>query len=163
MKTKIRIQKGNTSGFGVQYNNLVIDILTPRFKGSRYLEPIGQIMFQSNITAPEDWYGMRFTISTDNVQYIKQMAKIAQHIKDLRSGYDAKPDEIIKLIGGEEHIFFDSEFISKLDDGKVIYKVIKDGGVFEKIVAKDKAEAEKLLAKRNIAGALLSFHKKIEL
>ena len=163
MKTKIRIQTGNTSGFGVQYNNLVIDILTPRFKGSRYLEPIGQVTFQSNVTAPDDWYGMRFTLSTDNVQYIKQMAKIAQHIKDHRSDYNAKPKEIIELIGGEEHIFFDSEFISKLDNGKEIYKVIKDGGVFEKIVAKDRAEAEKLLAKRNIAGALLSFHKKIEL
>jgi len=158
MKTKIRIQTGVSSALGANYLHYVIDILVERFKGSRYLEPAGQITFQANHNDPNNWYGIHYSCDTDKSRYIEKMASIAKFISTNKSGYDAQPDEIIKLIGGQEHIFFDGEFIPKSDNGKKIFRVIKQGSLYEKITAVDETQAKKLLSKKKIEGATLKFH-----
>jgi hypothetical protein len=155
MKTKVRTQVSNDG----TYNLMHIQILTPRYSGARYLEPMGQITFQSNKDLV--WYGMKFVIETDNVEYIKKMLAIAQYIKQNRSGFDAQPDEIKLLIGAEEHIIFDSEFIPVSDKGLNIYRVVRAGSLYDKITAPNEIVAQKKLDKMKI-DAKLEFHKKIE-
>lgn len=164
MKTKIRIYESQTQhGFNHKgYKHMSIQILTERYKGARYLEPIGEITFQLTVDEPENlWYGMRFYINTDNVEYIKKMAKLADFIKKNRSGYSAQPDEIKQLIGAEEHVYFDSEFIPVSDKGKKIFKVIREGSLYDKITAPNEIIAKKILDNKNILGAELKFDKEI--
>jgi len=80
-----------------------------------------------------------------------------------RSGYDAQPAEIISLIGGEEYVFFDGEYIAKKDNGKHIYNVVKPNSLIERIIAVNEKEGEKLLAKMKITGATLKFNKTINI
>lgn len=155
MKTKIHIQTASSNAFGVNYNHMTIDVLTERFKGSRYLEPIGHISFQSNKDTPNDWYGIKFNVMTEKPEYIDKMAKIAKVIMSNRSGYNAQPDEIIELIGGQEYIFFDQEFIAKKDNGKKIFNVFRQGNLYERIVAASESQAKKLLDKKKIEGVTL--------
>jgi len=163
MKTKIRIQTSSSNAFGVNYNHMTIDVLTERHKGSRYLEPMGQITFQSNRDKPNDWYAINFVTNTSKPEYIMQIGKLAKHIMSNRSGYDAQPAEIISLIGGEEYVFFDGEYIAKKDNGKHIYNVVKPNSLIERIIAVNEKEGEKLLAKMKITGATLKFNKTINI
>ncbi len=160
MKTKIRITESGTQN---GYKHLVIDILEPRYKGARYLEPIGHISFQMTVgDEKQEWYGMKFIIETDNEDYIEKMAKLAKFIKKNRTGYNSQPDEIKLIIGAEEHIYLDSEFIPVSDKGKNIYKVIRDGSLYDKITATNEIIAQKILDKQKIRGAELKFHKVIQ-
>jgi len=161
MKTKIRTQESQTQN---GFKHLHIQILTERYKGSRYLEPIGEITFQMTVGDPQGyhWYGMNFVINTDNVEYIKKMAKLAEFIKKNRSGHNAQPDEIKQLIGAEEHILFDQEFIPISDKGKSIFRVIREGSLYDKITAPNEIIAQKILDKKNIAGTELKFHMVID-
>ena len=159
MKTKIRIQESNSNNH--VYKHMHIQILTQRYTGSRYLEPMGAITFQMTIAESDIWYGMHFVIDTDNAEYIKKMAKLAIFIKKNRSGWSAQPEEIIHLIGGVKHIIFDSEFIPVSDKGKSIYKVILKGNLYDKITAPNEIIAQKILDKKNIGLAELQFDKVI--
>ena len=160
MKTKIRIQEsvGQTGSYG----HMAIQILTERYKGARYLEPMGEITFQKNINSfDKHWYAMNFVINTSNYAHIKGMAKLAKFILNNRSGYNAQPDEIIKLIGGVEHVVFDSEFIPVSDKGKNIYRVFREGNLYDKITAPNIIIAEGIMNKLKIVGAELQFDKVI--
>lgn len=160
MKTKIRTQESNNSDG--KYGHMTIQILAPRYTGARYLEPMGEITFQRNLyETDKSWYAMNFVINTSNYNHIKGMAKIAKIILNHRSGYRAQPDEIIKLIGGVEHIHFDGEFIPVSDKGKNIYKVIREGSLYDKITAKNVVIAEGIMDKMKIVGAKLEFDKVI--
>lgn len=171
MKTKIRIQKAITNAFGCHYNTMAIDILEERYNGSKlqrdkmlsYLEPIGFISFQSNRDTPNDWYGMNFNVNTNNANHLMTMAKLAKFIVKNRKGYNDSPDEIIKLIGGEEYALFDSQFISKKDNGKSLFGIIKDNSLYARLIAADMKEAEKLLAKMKLGEAQLKFYTLIQI
>lgn len=157
MKTKIR-----TTEYKDKYGHMHIQILTPRYTGARYLEPIGEITFQKNLFEQEArWYGIHFVINTDRAEYIQKMANLAKFIKKNRSGHNAQPEEIIQLIGGVEHIHFDSEFIPVSDKGKSIYKVIREGSLYDKITAPNIIVAEGIMDKLKIVGARLEFDKVI--
>lgn len=162
MKTKVRTQTYK-NGNG-HYEHMTIQILTPRYKGARYLEPMGEITFQKTIGDPEGfrWYGMNFSVQTDKVEYMKKMTALAEYIQKNKSGYDAQPEEILQLIGAEEHVFFDSEFIPVSDKGKKLFKVIKTGNLYDKITAVNEIVAQKILDKKKIAGAVLEFDKVID-
>lgn len=161
MKTKFRIQTTEGNAFGAKYKHMYIQILTERYKGCRYLQPMGEITFQANAEESDNWYAMNFKLETDNVEYLDKMAKLAKFIKNNRSGYNAQPSEIIQLIGGEEHIYFDGEFVSVLDKGKNIYKVIREGNLYDRITAPNEIIAQKILDKKNIDGAKIMFDKEI--
>lgn len=160
MKTKIRIQEYKSQNG--TYGHMSIQVLGPRYKDSKYLEPMGQITFQRNLNEPDNkWYGMRFIIETDNVDYIKKMAAIAEHIKKNRSDWSAQPEEIKHLIGAEEYVLFDSEFIPVSDKGKSLFRVIYNGSLYSKIVAANEVVAQKIMSKMNLLGAEVKFDKQI--
>jgi hypothetical protein len=161
MKTKIRIQHTEGNALGAKYKHMYIQILAERYKGARYLQPMGEITFQANTDEPDRWYGMTFKLETDNDEYIERMAKIAKFIKKNRSDYNAQPSEILLLIGAQEHIHFDGEFIPVSDKGKNIYRVIQSGHLYDKITAPNEIIAQKILDKKKIVGAELKFDKQI--
>jgi hypothetical protein len=156
MKTKIRTQEYSQGAYG----HMSIQVLTPRYGGSKYLEPMGQITFQKN-AGESNWYGMRFVIETDNASYIKKMAALAEYIKKNRSDWSAQPEEIKHLIGAEEHVLFDSEFIPVSDKGKSLFQVILNGSLYSKIVAANEITAQKIMSKMKLAGAEVKFDKQI--
>jgi hypothetical protein len=155
MKTKIRVQEFSKAPYG----HMSIQILAPRYRDSVFLEPIGQITFQRNINE-SNWYGMRFVIETDKVAPIKKMAVLAAFIKK-NSEWSAQPKEIMHLIGAEEHVIFESEFIPVSDKGKNLYNVILNGGLYSRIVAANEIIAQKALAKLKLNGATVVFNKEI--
>jgi hypothetical protein len=159
MKTKIRTQEYEKGAYG----HMTIHILTQRYKDSRILESMGHITFQRNLNEPEvKWYGMRFIIETEKSEYIKKMAKIAEHIAKNKSDWSAQPTEIKHLIGAEEHAFFDSEYIPVSDNGKSLFQVILNGSLYSKIVAANEITAKKIMDKMNMFGAELKFDKQIK-
>ena len=163
MKTKIRIQESESTILGAKYKHMYIQILTQRYKSAMaHFEQVGAITFQANSDEPNFWYGMRFLLDTDNANHVKQMAKISQLIKEKRSGWNAQPKEIIEIIGGEEHVLFDTEFISVLDKGKSLFYIMREDKLYEKIVAKDEAQAKRILAKKDIPDSTVQFNKVIQ-
>ena len=161
MKTKIRIQESTNKN--EVYKHMCIQILTERYKGARYLEPIGEITFQMNVVDKDNylWYAMNFVVNTDYAKYIQKMANLAKFIKKNRSGFNAQPEEIIQLIGGVKHVYFDSEFVPASDEGKNIYRVIREGSLYDKITAPNIIVAEGIMDKMKITGATLEFDKVI--
>ena len=159
MKTPVR-KRVNKSQAG-QYNLMYIEILHPRYGGDKYLEPIGMITFQQNIGEGK-WYAMNFEIRTDNINKLEKFYRLAKFIaKNTLS--DSQPDEVLKLIGADEHVFYESDFVSKSKDGQNIYKVIVQGGHYSDIIAPDEKKAQKILDKLNIANSTLEFNKVVVL
>lgn len=162
MKTKLRIQESSTNALGAKFGIMSIQILTERYRGARYLEPMGEITFQKTLGESGGWYAMHFVVNTDNAGYIDKIAKLAKFIKQNRSSHSAQPDEIIQLIGGQEHVYFDGEFVPVSDKGKSLFKVILTGNLYDRITAPNEIIAQKILDKKNIAGATLQFDKVIQ-
>lgn len=162
MKTKIRIQQSESTAIGAKYKLMYIQILQKKYKDSNTMESVGAITFQANMGEPVQWYGMRFVFDTDSVAHIKTMAKIAQLIKDKRSDWNAQPDEIIKLIGGQEYVLFHSEFIPVTDKGKKLFDITQNGRLYKRIVAKDEAHAKRILKGQKIPNAVLGFSSEIQ-
>jgi hypothetical protein len=156
MKTSVRttVRKSQTEN----YNRMSIEILSPRFFG--YLEPIGVITFQQTV-GEDSWYGMRFEISTSDAKHIQQMAKLANFIK--KKVWDATPDKVLELIGADEHVVYESDFVSLSKNGQNLYRVIAQGGHYKDIIAPDDKTADKILKKLNISNSTLEFVKVVEL
>lgn len=149
MKTPVRIQHSNAQGM---YYIMHIDILSPRYGGHDHLEPIGTITFQQTI-GENDWYGMSFEVSTDSVEKLKKFTKVAAFIAK-NTDYKTQPEEVLKLIGADEHKVFDHDFVSKSKIGQRHYKVMVNGNQhYKNIIAKDDQDANKQLKKLNIANS----------
>lgn len=163
MKTKIRTQVSESNSFGAKYRHMHIQVLTGRYGGgSDYLEVMGAITFQANLSEPDHWYGMRFVVETDRPSYIQKFGKLAAFIMKQRGDYTDQPDQIKKIIGAEEHVHYDSiGFIPVSANGMNLYDVITKGGIYCQIFAETEAKAIKKVAKKNIAGASLEFDKVI--
>lgn len=159
MKTPVRttVIKSQTR----EYNLMHIEILSPRYGGDKYLEPIGMITFQQ--TAGEDsWYGRGFEIRTDNINKLKKFTKLASFVAK-NSHSDSTPSEILELIGADQHVFYESDFVSKSKNGQNLYRVIAQGGHYTDIIAPDEKDAQKQLDKLNIANSTLEFRQKVVL
>jgi hypothetical protein len=159
MKTPVR-KTVNKSQAG-PYNLMHIEILSPRYGGDRYLESIGMITFQQTI-GEDKWYGMNFEVRTDNINKLKKFTKLAGFVAK-NTSYDSQPDELLNLIGADEHVFYESDFFSKSKDGQSLYRVIAQGGHYTDIIAPDDKTAQKQLDKLNIAGSTLEFRQKVVL
>lgn len=159
MRTPVRVTEHKSDNRA--YNFMYIEILSPRYGGDRNLESIGMITFQQ--TAGENfWYGRNFEVRTDNVNKLKKFTKLASFIAK-NSSYDSKPSEILKLIGADEHVFYENDFLSKSKNGQNLYKVIVNGGHYTDIVASSEKLAQKQLDKLNIANSTLEFVKVVAL
>lgn len=159
MKTPVRttINKSHTG----EYNLMYIEILSPRYGGNNHLEPIGMITFQQTV-GEDKWYGMNFEVRTDKVSNLKKFTRLASFIEK-NTDYKSQPDEIKKLIGADEHVFYESDFVSKSKNGHSLYKVIANGGHYSNIIAQSEKRANGILAKLNIAGSTIEFIKVVEL
>lgn len=104
---------------------------------------------------------MRFEISTSDAKHIQQMAKLANFIK--KKVWDATPDKVLELIGADEHVVYESDFVSLSKNGQNLYRVIAQGGHYKGIIAPDDKTAENILKKLNIAGSTLEFSKVVVL
>jgi mRNA-degrading endonuclease HigB of HigAB toxin-antitoxin module len=163
MKTKIRTQVSNGSGPIANYKHMYIQVLIGRYGGdSDYLEVMGTITFQANIDEPDNWYGMTFKVETDRPAYIQKFGKLAAFVMKQRKDYTDQPDDIKRIIGAEEHFYYDSiGFIPESAQGLNLYKVIAQGGTYCKVFADTETKAMKKVAKKNIAGASIEFDKVI--
>lgn len=149
MKTPVRIQHSNAQGM---YYIMHIDILSPRYGGDDHLEPIGTIRFQRNV-GDENWYGMSFEVSTDSVEKLNKLTKVAAFIAK-NTDYKTQPEEVLKLIGADEHRVIDHEFVSKSKIGQRKYKVMVNGNQhYKNIIAKDDQDAYKQLKRLDIANS----------
>jgi hypothetical protein len=129
-----------------------IDILSPRYGGNDYFEPIGTITFQQTV-GEDKWYGMTFNISTDNVAKLKKFTKLAEFIGK-NTSHDSLPAEVLKLIGADEHTLFEGDFVSKSKIGQRKYKVMIGGSQhYKNIIARSDEDANKQLKKLNIANS----------
>jgi acetoin utilization deacetylase AcuC-like enzyme len=129
-----------------------IEILFPRYGGNEYFEPIGTITFQQTI-GEDKWYGMTFNISTDNVTKLKKFTKVAEFIGK-NTNHDSQPDEVLKLIGADEHTLFEGDFVSKSKIGQRKYKVmVNDNEHYKNIIARSDEDAEKQLKRLEIANS----------
>lgn len=148
----------NTSG---KYNMMTIEILHSRYGGKNHLEPLGTVTFQQNI-GENKWYGMNFEIWTDNANKMKKFTKMVEFIGK-NTHYDTQPDELKKLIGADEHVYFESDFVSLSKNGQRLYKVLAEGGHYSSIIAPDDKAANKELKKLNIANSRVEFYKEVKL
>jgi hypothetical protein len=157
MKTPVRKTVHNSTAG--PYNLMYIEILVPRYEGTNYLEPAGVITFQQNI-GEDSWYGLTFKVETDSVKHMDKMTKLAKLIKKSFS-YDVQPKQILDLIGADEHVHYQSDFISTSKNGQNYYKVIVNGDYYKSIIAPSDKVAIKEMTKLNIAGATLELKGKI--
>jgi len=159
MKTPVRTTvHQSTAG---PYNLMYIEILVPRYGGNNHLEPAGMITFQQTI-GENSWYGLSFKVETDNVKHLENMTKLAKLIKKNFS-YDVQPQQILEFIGADEHVFYESDFVSKSKNGQSLYRVIASGGHYTDIIAPDYKVANKMLKRLNIANSTLEFKKRVSL
>jgi len=135
-----------------------IEILSPRYGGTDYLEPIGMITFQQTI-GEDSWYGMNFEIRTDNINKLKKFTKVAEFIGK-NTNYDSQPKEVLELIGADEHALFEGDFVSKSKIGQRLYKVmIGSSQHYKNIIARSDEDATKQLNKLDIANSTAIFSK----
>jgi hypothetical protein len=153
MKTPVRIQYTNSQGM---YKIMHIEILNPRYGGTDHLEPIGEITFQQTV-GEDKWYGMTFSISTDNIQKLKKFTKTIEFVAK-NTSYDSQPEEVLKLIGADEHRIVDHEFVSMSKIGQRKYKVMVNGNQhYKNIIAKNDEDANKQLKRLDIANSEIIF------
>ena len=155
MKKIVPIRIHRMTEYG--YNMFKIEILQQRYASDFFpsLEPIGLIQFQQTI-GEDYWYGMQFQCSTSyNTNVIDNFNKIVKHINKFCT-YDSQPIDIMRSLNMVEHKLYNSENVSVLDSGKFLFNVnyvnhnnsvLESSGVYAKILATTKAEAEKKLAK----------------
>lgn len=148
MKTPVRIQYSNSNGYRIMH----IEILVPRFGGNDNLEPAGTITFQQS--TPENyWYGMSFNISTDRIAILKKFTKLAEIVAK-NTNWDSQPQDVLKLIGADEHKVFDHDFVSKSKIGQRQYKVMVNGNQhYKNIIARNDQDANKQLKKLKVANS----------
>jgi hypothetical protein len=118
MKTPVRIQYSNSNGYGIMH----IEILVPRYGGNDNLEPAGTIKFQQN-SGENTWYGMSFNISTDRITMLTKFTKLAEFVAK-NTNWDSQPEDVLKLIGADEHRISEHEFVSVSKMGQRRYKVM---------------------------------------
>lgn len=160
MRTPVRttVIKSQTG----EYNLMHIEILSPRFGGKDYyLEPIGMITFQQTV-GENSWYGRSFEVRTDNINKLKKFTKLADFVSK-NTDYSTQPYKLKELIGADEHVVFEGDFVSVSKDGQSLYKVIVNGGHYRNIIASSEKLAQKQLDKLNIANSTLEFSKLVVL
>lgn len=141
---KFRIIR-NTQNFN--YNFFQIQLLnestSSELMGS--FSVIGSITFQQT-KGEADWYGMRYVVETSRLEDLVSMTRIAKLINK-ESNFRSQPDEIIKILKGEEYYNCNQEFFKIADKGKYCYNIVCDGSNYGRFVAKNDSDAAKKLVK----------------
>ncbi len=145
MKTKVQVQRTISGG----YEHLVVQILQAHKYSPNYLSPIGHISWQGDPT--HQWYSMHFHIEADlsDNHRLLAMYKLSCYIKERIT--QETPVEVMAIIGGEQHFYDFGQYISVLDNGKLMYDVKKKGkeDVYTRVLA-----ANEIMASRAIQGRI---------
>ena len=161
MKTKVRIQQKSET-----YRHLYIQVLVNRYAKSDWLEVAGTITFQAGLSPKtiegnldsdfgvkysvkeiEPWYALTYVVSTDKPSHLTYMAKLANYIK-INSDYRLQPKELLQIIGAEEHILYNTDFLPKSWIGRYAYSAYNADKLYSTIYAKNDVLAEKELKRR---------------
>jgi hypothetical protein len=150
MKTKVRIIKGQDR-YSI-YSHLEFQILRERWHDSHYLEPYTSITWQTggmDVTSPsyKQWYAFRHVVETDQVDRIAYALTIAKHISK-NCGYDEKtPENILKVLNAEIHVYYDGNYLPVSWNGYNSYKINCDGKHYTTLYAKNEKALVKLFDK----------------
>jgi hypothetical protein len=157
MKTKIRIQKTGTGlNDRTSYNHLYFEVLFPRFNDahSDYLDVACTFSWQQ--TKGEDlWYGMELTAKGDRVSKFDIAHKLFKYVQAFRQ--TSEPKEIFTILGGEEYINHQGDFIPLSKVGQNYYKVWQDEKYYTSVIAPTELLAQKELKRRKIPFTTLEF------
>jgi len=158
MKTKVRTTTHPPkNGYIMKYIQ-ILDKRYPDMPTSDTLEPIGTISFQYTVGNAEgyDWYAMRFIVETDNPDNLFKMAKLARYITTNCSSR-VQPDELMQVIGAEEHFVYLGDWIPETYRGMKYYKVMVNNSHYSTIIAPNDIIAQKKLNKKRIDDGKLVF------
>ncbi len=139
MKTLVRIQNFIENGFNIK----VIQILDKKNNNSEVFEEIGVIRFQQT-PGEDNWYGLRFEVSTTESSTLQKMAELAKHVKE-NTVWDSQPSDVLNVIGAVEYKLFKHEFYPASAEGQDLYDVLFLGSVYTRIAASDEKEAGEIL------------------
>lgn len=165
MKTAVRLfeytENVNLKGFGFY----VIQILAPLSNGSTHMTPVGSIKFQRTIGdgGGKIWYGMSFEVSTDNVEHLSTMTKVAKAIKNHPEySYDSQPSDILNIIGAVEYRLFKHDFYPVKQNGENLYDVMRGDDIMVRIASVSEAAAKKKAAKMGYGKYDIKFNSVIQ-
>lgn len=148
MRTKVRVFTQTTA---IGYKHLYIDLLAST--GRRSMEIYATLRFQQGglSSGSDEWYGMRMSTETDRPEGFIAAGRMLKFIK-ANTDYKAQPQEILKLIGAEEHVYLNGYFIPVTADGQPYYKVLRpeDGAdsCYTIFYAADDKEAKKVMRRQ---------------
>jgi hypothetical protein len=108
------------------------------------------------------WYGMHYELSrAENHEDIFELAKIAKYIHD-NCAANNNPYEVIKVMGGIEHVYVDDNFLPLSYDGYQRFKVLQSNGyTYRYIYAPNEILAYKMHRKSEDNDMKLEFDKVI--
>jgi len=126
----------------------VIQLLHKPFKNCDSLTMYGEITMQCN-KGDDYWYGINYSVNTNNPDSILKLAKISKFIYNHKKGGDnIQPNELFKLIGAVKFGVYNSEYIELTKDGQSLFYVITPfGSIHKKVVAPNEQ-----IAKRKLKG-----------
>ena len=123
MRTKVRISYTQSAG---GYKHMIIDLLYNPWQTSRSLETYASITFQQGglSDGSNDWYGMHMSCESDKPEKFLRAYKVLKFIR-ANSSYRTQPQEILTLIGAEEHVYHNGNYVPLSADGNKYYKVLR--------------------------------------
>ena len=124
MKTKVRITQ-NQQGI---YENFYIEFLQPRYPNSDYLEPFGFISFQAGGTPDHKdgkWYAFQMECKSEKPDEFLKCAKILSYIRKHRDDYRIQPEDVLKIVNAEEHVYKHGRFLPLSYHGYKMFRVLK--------------------------------------
>jgi hypothetical protein len=125
MKTKVRIIIKDEG----MYKHFIINVLYNRFKDSSYLEIAGNLTWQtdtetlSNSERRDKWYALNYKIESDRLEHFEYMIKLIRYI-DKNAYHNIQPNEMLNLIGAEEYVIHNYDFVPVSYSGMNLYDII---------------------------------------
>jgi hypothetical protein len=165
MKTAVRLFEYTESISLKSFGFYVIQILVPTSPRSTNMTPIGTIKFQRTIGdgGGKIWYGMNFEVSTDNVEHLSKMTKVAKAIKNHPEySYDSQPSQILNLIGAVEYRLFNHDFYPVKQNGFGLYDVLRGDDVMTRVAATSEAAAKQKAVKAGYGDYDVKFNSVIQ-
>jgi hypothetical protein len=139
--TKVRVlENGNGD-----YNHLEIQIIEESYNSGFMgtINVIGSITFQQT-KGENEWYGMRYVISTDRFADLSAFQKVAKLI-NTEAEWRSQPEDILSIINAEKYYIFKQEFFKEEDKGKYCFNVMQNNQIYSRVVAKDRISANKIV------------------
>ena len=139
--TKVRVLENGNSEFNFLDIQILEESYNSGFMGT--INVIGSITFQQT-KGENDWYGMRYVISTDRFADLTAFQKVAKLI-NIEANWRSQPDDVLNIINAEKYYLYNQEFFKVEDKGKYCFNVMQNGQIYSRVVAKDRISANKIV------------------